>query len=127
MQNISPKELGRKITSVRKLRRLTQRELADKLNIHPSMVTRWEKGQMYPKDSTLEAIAGALGLSTEELLNAKSSPEIRVYEAPAGDQELQVCLELLDRMGEEDRRVVKHMIQALAFRHQVQSLGKIAG
>jgi transcriptional regulator with XRE-family HTH domain len=122
MDNLTAQELGQKINSARKLRRLTQREVAEKLNVHPSMVTRWEKGQMHPKDKTLEAIAAALGFTIEELLNLKGAGTRN--QSLHNDQEMQRCLELLARMSEEDRKMVKHMIQALAFRHQVQSLGQ---
>ena len=100
---------------------LTQKELADKLSVHASMVTRWERGQIYPRDRTLESIAAALNLGVEELLSLKASQAVSSA-LVADDKELQGCLELLARMGDEDRRVVKHLIQALAFRHQVQSL-----
>jgi len=121
MENGNARELGLKITSARKLRRLTQKELADKLSVHASMVTRWERGQIYPRDRTLESIAAALNLGVEELLSLKASQAVSSA-LVADDKELQGCLELLARMGDEDRRVVKHLIQALAFRHQVQSL-----
>lgn len=89
------------------------------------MVTRWEKGQIHPRDKTLDAIAEALEFSIEDLLNLKS-PGGSVKTALHEDAEMQRCLELLDRMSEEDRKMVRHMIQALAFRHQVQSLGQSA-
>jgi len=123
MENLSPQELGQKIFGARKLRRLTQRELAEKLNVHPSMVTRWEKGQMHPRDKTLDAIAAALDFTTDDLVNLKGAVGARSHSLQ-NDQEMQRCLDLLARMSEEDRKVVKHMIQALAFRHQVQSLGE---
>lgn len=124
MESLTAKELGIKITKARKVRRLTQRELAEKLSIHPSMVTRWERGQIHPRDNTLETIAAALDLTVDALLAQRTGP---VLNSELGDdQELQRCIELLAKMSEEDRKAVKHLIHALAFRYQVQNLGQIA-
>ena len=122
MESVSARELGVKITKARKMRRLTQRELAEKLNVHPSMVTRWERGQIHPRDNTLDNIAVALDLTVDALMAQKA---VQASEMDlSSDRELQRCIELLSKMSEEDRKAVKHMIQALAFRHQVQSLGQ---
>ena len=125
MERVTAQELGRKITSARKLRRLTQRGLAEKLNVHPSMVTRWERGQIHPRDNTLETISQALGLTVDELLASKAYQASRGNDGPP-DPELHRYVELLGRMTEEDRKVVKHLIQALAFRYQVQNLDQLA-
>ena len=59
--------LGRKVAQLRKLKDLTQGDLAERLNIHQSMVTRWERDQVQPKSSTLERLAEALETTVEEL------------------------------------------------------------
>ena len=123
METLTAKELGLKITSARKMKRLTQRELAEKLNVHPSMVTHWEKGQTFPRGKSLESIAQALDLSTPQLFELKPTADPR-SQFLQDDIEMKRSLELLALMGEEDRKLVKQMIAALAFRHQVQSLGQ---
>jgi transcriptional regulator with XRE-family HTH domain len=63
--------LGKKIALTRKLKGITQRQLAEKLHIDPAMVTRWEKDQVHPKSSTLQRLADALELSADELASTK--------------------------------------------------------
>jgi transcriptional regulator with XRE-family HTH domain len=65
---MSAEEIGHCISRMRKLQRVTQREIAEKLDTHQSVVARWEKGQMYPREEIVERIASILGVSTEELL-----------------------------------------------------------
>jgi len=68
--------LGRKIAQLRKMKDLTQGDLAERLNIHQSMVTRWERDQVQPKSATLERLAEALEASVEELF-ASTEPSVK--------------------------------------------------
>lgn len=45
---------------------MTQRELARALDMSPAVVTNWVKGEHAPKQSSLEKIVDALGLSMVE-------------------------------------------------------------
>jgi len=49
---------------------LTQGELAARLNVTPSLVSRWEKGERQPSADQVMEIARALGVSLDYLLNA---------------------------------------------------------
>ncbi len=54
---------------------LTQKELAEKLNISDRTVSKWERGAGFPDISLVEPLADALGLSVLELLHGEESPE----------------------------------------------------
>lgn len=64
--------MGEIINSRRKELNLTQRELAEQLNITDKAVSKWERGVAYPDTATLPKLAEILDVSVEELLNAKS-------------------------------------------------------
>ena len=53
---------------------LTQKELAEKLNISDRTVSKWERGAGFPDISLVEPLADALGLSVLELLHGEESP-----------------------------------------------------
>lgn len=56
---------------IRKLRRskdITQRELAAKLGVERSTVSKWEKGISIPRGKTLIALAELLECSVDDLL-----------------------------------------------------------
>ena len=56
------------------MREMTQKELADLLNITDKAVSKWERDLAYPDTQTIPKLADILGVSVEELMNAKSAP-----------------------------------------------------
>ncbi len=65
-------ELGKYIAQMRKEKRLTQEKLADKLNVHPKTISKWERGISAPDIGLLSLLSEVLGISVSELLNCKS-------------------------------------------------------
>ncbi|MDO4487974.1 MAG: helix-turn-helix transcriptional regulator [Eubacteriales bacterium] len=61
-------EFGAFISSMRKEKNLTQKELADKLLISDKAVSKWERGLSYPDITMLEPLSGILGVSISELV-----------------------------------------------------------
>ena len=60
---------GNTIKSLREKKKMTQSELADKLNVSNKAVSKWETGRGYPDISLLESLAKALGVSVIELIS----------------------------------------------------------
>ncbi len=56
-----------KIFEFRKAKNLTQRQFADKLNIHYQVFQRWENGERAPTVDIAIKIARALDTTVEEL------------------------------------------------------------
>ena len=69
---------GAVIKSLREKRRMTQAELAEKLNVSDKTVSKWENGRGYPDITLLEPIAESFGVSVTELLtgNAVSNSNV---------------------------------------------------
>ena len=67
------KDLGKKIQSIRKKKKMTQEKLAEKINIDPKNVSKIENGNNYPSAETLQAIANALGVDVYELFVFKEN------------------------------------------------------
>lgn len=75
------KTMGELIAERRKEKGLTQKGLAEQLNITDKAVSKWERNLACPDISTIPRLAEILGLSVEELLNVspgekKGSPEV---------------------------------------------------
>ncbi len=66
------KEIGRKISAIRKEQGMTQKELAEKLHVTDKSVSKWETGTHFPDIAIMEDLANALGISTAELLGLKN-------------------------------------------------------
>ncbi|MGN0627525.1 MAG: helix-turn-helix domain-containing protein [Oscillospiraceae bacterium] len=73
---MAKKSMGEIISALRKERNMTQRELAEKMNVTDKAVSKWERGLSCPDVSSLPDLAEALGVPVETLLDA----------APKGDQ-----------------------------------------
>lgn len=70
------------ICELRKSKGMTQKQLAEKLNITDKAVSKWERGLGYPDISILSSLANALGVTANELLNGKRriSPPLEATE-----------------------------------------------
>lgn len=76
-------KIGEKIKELRKAQDITQEKLADYLNISYQAVSKWENGLALPDITLLPKLANFFGVSTDELLDLKSSEnenELRKYE-----------------------------------------------
>ena len=68
------KSMGETISALRKEKGMTQKELADMLGITDKAVSKWERNVAYPDTAIIPTLAEILGVSVEELLNAKTTP-----------------------------------------------------
>lgn len=66
------KQIGKKITNLRKENNMTQMELADTLGISFQAVSNWERGNTMPDISKLPELAEIFQISVDELLNGKA-------------------------------------------------------
>jgi len=71
---IGGESLGEKLHRLRKLRGLTQGELANRLGVSKPTVWAWEQGRARPIEDRLEAIAEALGVESGDLRPSRTVP-----------------------------------------------------
>ena len=76
------KSMGDIICALRKEKGMTQKDLADMLNITDKAVSKWERNIAFPDTTTIPKIAEIFGVSVEELMNTKSIPGNRRKGAP---------------------------------------------
>jgi len=65
------KDFGKFIAQLRKEKKLTQKDLANKLGINDKTVSKWETGVMAPDISLLNELSSILGITSTELLNGQ--------------------------------------------------------
>ena len=68
---MTSKECGGFISELRKEKKLTQKELAEKINVSDKAVSRWETGKGYPDVTSLVSLSEYFGVSVNELLAGK--------------------------------------------------------
>lgn len=68
---MSNKTTGEIISSIRREKGLTQKDLAEKLNVTDKAVSKWERDIALPDINTLPKLADILNITIEELIAAK--------------------------------------------------------
>ncbi len=66
-------KLGRRIRALRRLKRITQQELAKKVHISATMLSNIERGSRIPQPRLLKHIASKLDVPGNELFAAATS------------------------------------------------------
>ena len=66
--------MGEMIATLRREKGMTQKELADMLNITDKAVSKWERNLTYPDTQTIPKLAEIFDISIEDLLMAKLPP-----------------------------------------------------
>jgi len=75
--------VGERLKTLRLERSLQQRQLAEKANLTPSMVSQIESGRLTPSLHTLGKLAAALGVSIASLFETR--PDGRIHVSRKGD------------------------------------------
>lgn len=83
------KTMGTFLSALRKANGMTQKDLADKLNVSDKTVSRWECDDGAPDLSLIPVIAEIFGITCDELLRGeRKSPEERVEDVtPKGEKQ----------------------------------------
>lgn len=103
-------KFGAFVAEIRKENKMTQLELAKKLNVTDKAVSKWERGLSFPDIGTIEPLAAALGVSVLELMKSeRSASEIHPDDA---DDVLRDTFELAE--AERRRSVGKFAVMSSA-------------
>ncbi len=93
MENIK-NILSQNILSLRKFNKLTQFELAEKINYSDKAISRWEKGEAVPDIETLESLAKAFGVSVTYMLESHEPEEFNELK-PNNQNALKILITIL--------------------------------
>lgn len=77
---MSNKTMGEMISELRKEKGMTQSDLAEKMNVTDKAVSKWERDLACPDINSISTLAAILGVTTDELLNAKKDTKIKSEE-----------------------------------------------
>lgn len=72
---------GTRFARLRKEKGLTQDFVAEKANVSPQAVSKWENDINMPDITLLPMLSDLLGVTTDELLGKETVPEVRMLDA----------------------------------------------
>jgi transcriptional regulator with XRE-family HTH domain len=84
MSSLSPREVGRRIATIRRTRRMTQERLARAAFVSLPMVKAVERGARSPSDDTLDSLATALSVDPSHIVTGSTRTDSRVRAALPG-------------------------------------------
>ena len=91
---------GQLITELRKEKGMTQKQLAEALNVTDKAVSKWERGLSFPDISMLEPLSELLDISIMELLAGERQDE----DKPMSREEAEDLINASVELGDEEIR-----------------------
>jgi transcriptional regulator with XRE-family HTH domain len=101
-----------RLIQLRKQHGLTQQALADRAEIHVTLLRRYEAGKTQPNIDTLRRIALALTISADLLLFDENE------RGPADD--LRSQFEATQQLSEDEKQTVKRVLEGLLLAHEAK-------
>ena len=130
------KQFGQFIAGIRKEKKMTQAELAEKIHVTDKAISRWERGLGFPDIQTLEPLAQVLGISVLELMRSekkKPTGDMDTTETQYTQKEVAEMLQNADDISKQLKKQDKNAniiagilvigVGALAWAIKIPSLG----
>ena len=95
--------LGKRISALRREKGMKQEELAERMQVSPQAVSKWENDQTCPDISALPHLANILGVSVDELLTGKKDEPIVSVVSLDSKKDIKKRVLHLEVMDNEDK------------------------
>lgn len=99
---VDAKTIGKRLAFLRKMRGITQVELAEQLGMIQALVSDYERGKLRLHGGLIVAFAKALRVSSDEILGLKTTNGF----GPFKDRRFLKRLEKIDKLPRRDRQVL---------------------
>lgn len=110
------RQIGGRIRALRQDQRLTQEQLAERAEIHPTFLVKIEAGQRLPSLVVLQRLAGALGVPVASVVSPVDAPD----GVSRAEQSLDELVALLRGCTREELEFVREFV-VLLKRHTARS------
>ncbi len=106
--------IRQRLIVLRREKDLTQQQMADKIGVHVNQIRRYESGATQPSLDVLKRLAVAMSITIDSL----------VFEAEerGPDDGLRLQFEAISRMTDEEKRVIKSLLDGMIIKHQTQQM-----
>ena len=111
--------IGQRIKELRKAQKLTQADLAAKVDLTYIQIGRYEQQKSKPSADVVRRLADVLGTTTDFLMNGDSKT---VAASKITDRDLIELFAAVEELAPEDQSMIKTFIDALVTKRRVQQL-----
>lgn len=109
--------IGEKIKKLRQEKDVSQAELGEIVGVHEKHISRYERGISQPSAEILRKMADFFGVSIDFLV----SEDNITFDNPK-DNELLDYFEEANRLEEEDKNIIKGVLDAIIFKAKMKRL-----
>jgi len=110
---------SQRLRELRRQRNLSQTELGEQVDLHHTHISRYERGVSRPSADALRRLAEVLGVTTDYLMEGASDEAAK---ARFEDRELMRQFQEVERLEDDDKEVVKKLLDAFLTKKQLQNL-----
>jgi transcriptional regulator with XRE-family HTH domain len=110
-------ELGKRIQELRKKAGLSQTELAQKINVSYTQMSRYEIKGVLPPADVLKRLADVFGVSVDYLISGDSEEKAK---ATLKDTRLLQLFKAVEGMSEKDKYIITELISTFVFQRETQ-------
>ncbi|WP_323866234.1 helix-turn-helix domain-containing protein, partial [Xenorhabdus cabanillasii] len=113
------KGFAQRLRELRRQKGLSQSELGKLAELHYTHIGRFERGTSRPGSDTLKRLADVLDVTSDYLLEGA---ETEAAKARFEDRELLRQFQAVEQLPEEDKEVIKKLLDAFLTKKQLQAL-----
>lgn len=111
--------IGEKIKQLRKEKNWSQDELAEKLHINATHLSRYETGKLIPSPAAIVKLAQAFNVSSDYLLTDK---QVRAPLKHEYDEMFLAKLEEVEKLTDDEKNALLLFIDSLVARHKLSAI-----
>jgi len=112
-------DFAHRLRELRRQKDLSQTVLAERVQVHSTHISRYERGLSRPSADTLKRLADVLGVSGDYLLEGATDEAAK---ARFEDRELLRRFQEVQELPDRDKEIVKELLDAFLTKRQVQQL-----
>ena len=115
--------VNNKIKELRKKKGWSQTELAQKMNMKNSNLSRYESGKITPSLPVLERFANVFGVSADYLLSENDNLEEPAF-VKVEDVEFYNKFKQLENLPQDDKEALNKVIESFIVKNKVKDLSQ---
>ncbi len=106
-----------KIKTLRKTAKMSQQELAEKLHIHVTHLSKMENGHLMPSIDIVQRLMKVFAVSADQLLNEDENSVVDIQ-----NHELNEQLAMINQLDEEEKNALIKIINSMLTKKRMKDL-----
>lgn len=119
MRISEPEIFARNLLRLRRSHQWSQKDLADKLNVHQTVIARWESGKTVPRGDSVERLSEIFAVPVTELIADANATLLNG--TSCADVELSRLFGHVNSFEQRDREALKAFLEAIIMKNRVKS------